>query len=71
MFDLIRGTALFKMDPDNLIHIVLQAEVIAVLLVLHVLTALRVGTKVVAFAIVCVRREVRDLRSIFHELSGK
>lgn len=47
-------------DPNELIHAVLQAEMVAVLLVLHVMTAIRIGTKVIAFTLVSVRSEWED-----------
>ena len=56
---------------NDVIRAVLQTEVIVVLIVLHLMTAIRIGTKVVAFAVVCVRHECDEVRRMVREARGK
>lgn len=58
-------------DLNDVIRIFLQAEMLAVVVVLHVFTAVRIGAKVMALAVISVRRDYRELRNSMREISSK
>jgi hypothetical protein len=62
---------IFGTNPHTLLENILHAEVNAVMAVLAASAALRIGTKVVAVTVVSIRREVRDVRDIWREISKK